>query len=56
VRGALDRLPAASASYGEFGRAHGHRVDYGHVDLILGRAAPLEVFPAVAGWLAERAV
>jgi predicted alpha/beta hydrolase len=51
VRPALERLP--SATYREFGRAHGDAVDYGHVDLILGRAAPTEVFPVVAGWLAE---
>lgn len=54
VRRALDHLPASSASYLEFGRAHGHSIDYGHVDLILGRAAPAEVFPAVARWLRER--
>jgi predicted alpha/beta hydrolase len=51
VRPALDRLPAAT--YREFGRVHGDAADYGHVDLILGRAAPGEVFPAVAAWLAE---
>jgi predicted alpha/beta hydrolase len=55
VRLALDRLPSASATYRELGRAHGQSVDYGHVDLILGRAAPAEVFPVVAGWLAEQA-
>ena len=54
VRRAFERLPAASASYRELGRAHGHAVDYGHVDLILGRNAPTEVFPIVAGWLEER--
>jgi pimeloyl-ACP methyl ester carboxylesterase len=53
VRRALDHLPAASTSYIEFGREHGRAVDYGHVDLILGRAAPAEVFPAVAQWLRE---
>jgi pimeloyl-ACP methyl ester carboxylesterase len=53
VRLAVERLPSASAAYREFSRAHGDRVDYGHVDLILGRAAPAEVFPAVAGWLAQ---
>jgi pimeloyl-ACP methyl ester carboxylesterase len=53
VRLAVERLPSGSAAYREFGRAYGDRVDYGHVDLILGRAAPAEVFPAVAGWLAE---
>jgi predicted alpha/beta hydrolase len=56
VQRALDHLPPGVASYTEFGRAHGHAVDYGHVDLILGRAAPFEVFPAIARWLAERAV
>jgi predicted alpha/beta hydrolase len=54
VRRTLDHLPPAAASYLEFGRAHGHSTDYGHADLILGRAAPAEVFPAVARWLAER--
>jgi pimeloyl-ACP methyl ester carboxylesterase len=53
VRRALLHLPADTASYLEFGRAHGHSVDYGHVDLILGRAAPGEVFPALTRWLAE---
>jgi predicted alpha/beta hydrolase len=53
VQAALAHLPARAASYLEFGRAHGHSVDYGHVDLILGRAAPAEVFPALTGWLAE---
>lgn len=55
VRHALTHLPHGTASYVEFGRAHGHSVDYGHVDLVLGLAAPEEVFPTVARWLAERA-
>jgi predicted alpha/beta hydrolase len=55
VRLAVERLPSASATYREFGRAQGDAVDYGHVDLILGRAAPTEVFPAVADWLAKQA-
>ena len=67
IAGSADRLasppvvrPGAegvrAAEYREFGRAHGHAVDYGHVDLILGRAAPVEVFPVVARWLDEHAV
>jgi pimeloyl-ACP methyl ester carboxylesterase len=28
--------------------------DYGHSDLLFGRSAPEEVFPAIAGWLAGR--
>ena len=55
VQRALEHLPAQTAVYREFGRAHGHVVDYGHVDLILGRAAPDEVFPTIADWLAEQA-
>jgi predicted alpha/beta hydrolase len=55
VKLALEHLPPGLATYAEFGEAHGYGVDYGHVDLILGRAAPLEVFPAIARWLAEHA-
>ena len=55
VRMALDYLPPGVGEYDEFGRAHGRGIDYGHVDLILGRAAPLEVFPAIGRWLAEHA-
>ena len=33
-----------------FGREHGCRTEYGHLDLILGKNAPREVFPAVAEW------
>ena len=51
VARALEHLPAQRATYLEFGRAHGHGADYGHVDIVLGRSAPAEVFPAVAGWL-----
>ena len=53
VRLACEQLPPGSATYREFGLSNGDRVDYGHVDLILGRAAPAEVFPLVATWLAE---
>jgi pimeloyl-ACP methyl ester carboxylesterase len=38
-------------TYVEFGRAAGHSTDYGHTDLLVGRAAPEEVFPVVADWL-----
>ena len=55
VTRAFDHLSAPPAAYLEFGRAHGHSADYGHVDLILGRRAPDEVFSAVADWLAARA-
>jgi predicted alpha/beta hydrolase len=48
---ALEHLAVGKARYAELGRAHGHRADYGHVDLVLGRHAPDEVFPLVAEWL-----
>jgi predicted alpha/beta hydrolase len=54
VQRALEHLPERTAEYLEFGRAQGHSIDYGHVDLVLGRAAPAEVFPAIADWLARR--
>jgi alpha-beta hydrolase superfamily lysophospholipase len=38
-----------------FGKAFGHREDYGHLDLILGRNAPEEVWPRVERWLSEGA-
>lgn len=34
-----------------FGREHGCKTDYAHVDLILGENAPKEVFPEIAAWL-----
>lgn len=51
---ALEYLPPGLAAYREFGRASGDSAEYGHVDLVLGRAAPREVFPAVAQWLDDR--
>lgn len=32
-------------------RRHGFSIDYGHVDIVLGRRAPDEVFPLVASWI-----
>jgi predicted alpha/beta hydrolase len=55
VRLALEYLPSGVADYAEFGRAHGAGVDFGHVDLILGRAAPAKVFPVLGRWLAAHA-
>jgi predicted alpha/beta hydrolase len=56
VRGALAHLPAGAVTYLEVGRAQGYSVDYGHVDLVLGRAAPSEIFPVIADWFASRDV
>jgi pimeloyl-ACP methyl ester carboxylesterase len=32
-------------------RAGGFRVNYGHVDLVLGKSAPAEIYPLVRDWL-----
>jgi predicted alpha/beta hydrolase len=53
VERALAHLPPRTATYLEAGRGQGFSVDYGHVDLVLGRAAPAEIFPAIADWLAR---
>ena len=34
-----------------FGRAHGHAAEYGHFDLIVGRRAPIEVWPHMTDFL-----
>lgn len=34
-----------------FSRETGCRTEYGHMDLVLGRNAPREVFPAIAEWM-----
>jgi pimeloyl-ACP methyl ester carboxylesterase len=36
-----------------FGRLHGHRADYGHYDLLMGRHAHTEVFPEILAHLED---
>lgn len=52
MRKAFARLGSADKTLLLFGRSEGRGADYGHGDLLLGRTAPEEVFPAVAAWLA----
>lgn len=52
VRVAYDRIASAEKQYREFGISSGDSADYGHVDLIFGRRAPEEVFPAITTWIA----
>jgi pimeloyl-ACP methyl ester carboxylesterase len=35
----------------EFNLANGHAADYGHVDLLLGKRAPQDVYPVILRWL-----
>lgn len=36
-----------------FSRANGFANDYGHVDLVVGESAPLDVFPVLSQWVIE---
>jgi alpha-beta hydrolase superfamily lysophospholipase len=47
----VERLATKKKSFLVFGKNYGHAEDYSHWDLILGRHAPLEVYPAIADWL-----
>lgn len=47
VRAAVERLRTGDIRYREFGQRFGDTADYGHVDLLVGRRAPEEVYPAV---------
>lgn len=49
--------PASAARFGthhqHFGTSYGHKKNYGHHDLIMGRHAQEEVWPQMADWLAQ---
>ncbi len=47
VRPAFDRSRSTDKTYREF--------DLGHIDILVGREAPLTVWPAVGDWIAARA-
>jgi pimeloyl-ACP methyl ester carboxylesterase len=66
VAGACDRLATPETVAAAFegintsakrvlvlGTENGLGSDYGHVDMILGRRAPDEVFPVIGNWLRE---
>ncbi len=51
-RVALEATAAATgAKLLHFGTRYGHRAEYGHFDLLLGRHAPEEVWPKLLDWL-----
>lgn len=54
VRAAWEEIPSEDKTLLIFGRDAGSRADYGHGDLLLGREAPNEVFPAIESWLRAR--
>lgn len=50
-RVAYDLVASKDKRFSIFGKEAGHKVDYGHVDLVLGRHASREVFPEILGWI-----
>jgi pimeloyl-ACP methyl ester carboxylesterase len=54
VRAAFDTFGSQDKTFLRPGVAEGFSVDFGHDDLLAGLAAPTEVFPRIADWLAER--
>jgi len=55
VRAAHERIGSADKTLLLVGKEFGSRADYGHGDVLLGREAPAEVYPAIEAWLRARA-
>jgi pimeloyl-ACP methyl ester carboxylesterase len=53
VAAAVSRLASSDVRYREMGRRFGDRADYGHIDLLVGRASPDEVYPVLLDFLEE---
>jgi pimeloyl-ACP methyl ester carboxylesterase len=53
VRLLVSRLVGPDVRYREMGVRFGDRADYGHVDLLMGRNAPDEVYPQLLDFLEE---
>jgi len=51
-RRCFERVGSEEKELLTFSRARGHRADYGHCDLLIGRHAEEEVFPSIASWIA----
>lgn len=54
VKRCHDRAASSEKRYQLFARSTGYRADYGHSDLLIGRHAPIEIFPEIEDFL-ERA-
>ncbi|RYF12139.1 MAG: alpha/beta fold hydrolase [Deltaproteobacteria bacterium] len=53
VRQLCSKLQCQDLRYRELGTRFGDRADYGHVDLLVGRNAPEEVYPLILDFLEE---
>ena len=55
MRAAAEQIRSEDKTLLLFGREFGSRAEYGHGDLILGREAPGEIYPAIDAWLRAHA-
>lgn len=55
VREVYAKLGSADKQYLDFSRDSGFSYDYGHVDLVMGTMAPVEVYPVLSAWIKARA-
>lgn len=53
VAALVERLRSPDLRYREFGVRHGDRADYGHVDLLVGRSAPEDIYPMLLDFWEE---
>ncbi len=51
IKGAFEEIAASKKKWIVFGKKEGYRSNYGHLDLIIGKNAPKEVFPAILDWI-----
>jgi hypothetical protein len=52
---AYDTISSKDKSWMVFGKANGCNFDYGHGDLLIGRKAPVDIFPHISDWLLRHA-
>jgi pimeloyl-ACP methyl ester carboxylesterase len=55
-RATYEALGSSDKTWIEAGAASGFSLDFGHDDLVAGRASPAEVFPKIRAWLDQRSV
>jgi pimeloyl-ACP methyl ester carboxylesterase len=55
VLGQADLLGSEDKTVMLFGPENGDTLDYGHGDLLFGEHAPMEVYPRILRWVADRA-
>lgn len=53
VKAVLGNRAAGERTYRMFGKTEGTQEDYGHIDMIVGKRAHIEVYPAILDWLKD---